>query len=96
MIPTLKQHSNGYYYVHWMDGRRTKRLTTKHKDELRAAVFLGNFILDEWAHQVFKRTMYSSEPVNQSKGALTDGREKIQTSCDIIQLSSAKRRAARN
>lgn len=96
MIPTVKQHSNGYYYVHWMEGRRTKRLTTKHKDELRAAVFLGNFILDEWAVQVFGCTMYSSEPVKHSVLVPNIDRCTPEAAYNVVSLSGTARRAARD
>lgn len=94
MTPTLKKHSNGYYYVHWMEGRRTKRLTTKHKDELRAAVFLGNFILDEWAHKIFGRTMYSSEPVKYAESILHKSRQTVKDTCNVIPLSGTMRRTS--
>lgn len=46
-IPTLQKHDNGIYYVHWMDGRRTKRVSTRTSDMAAAKAFLAQWLLME-------------------------------------------------
>lgn len=40
---TLKAHDNGTYYVHWTDGRRTKRVSARTKSLGEAQAFLRHF-----------------------------------------------------
>lgn len=43
--PELKKHDNGVYYVHWTDGRRSKRVSTREVSLAAAQRFLGTFLL---------------------------------------------------
>lgn len=43
----LEKHENGTYYVHWTDGRRSKRVSTRTKDLAAAKVFLAQWLLME-------------------------------------------------
>lgn len=43
--PTLEKHDNGVWYIHWTDGRRSKRVSTREKDLAAAKVFLGQWLL---------------------------------------------------
>lgn len=54
MIPTLKQNKSGYYYIHWMDGRRALRKSTRFRDEARATICLGKFILGDWMQMIIR------------------------------------------
>lgn len=45
--PRLKQSDDGVFYVHWTDGRRSKRVSTRTKDLAAAKVFLGQWLLME-------------------------------------------------
>lgn len=44
-IPTLKQHDNGVWYIHWTDGRRSKRESTGAKEVAEAKAYLGQWLL---------------------------------------------------
>jgi len=46
-MPTysLRQHDNGTWYVHWSEGRRSRRVSTGAKKEAAAQVFLAEWIL---------------------------------------------------
>jgi integrase len=44
-VPELKQHDNGIWYIHWTDGRRSKRVSTRQEDLAKAKVFLGQWLL---------------------------------------------------
>ena len=37
--PKLERHSNGKFYIHWVKGRRSARVSTKH-DNMRAAMLV--------------------------------------------------------
>lgn len=43
----LEKHDNGVYYVHWIDGRRTKRVSTRTKDLAAAKAFLAQWLVME-------------------------------------------------
>lgn len=45
--PELKRGKNGYWYIHWTDGRRSKRVSTRQKDLAPAKTFLGEWLLME-------------------------------------------------
>jgi integrase len=45
--PTLKKASNGRYYIHWTDGRRSKRVSTGASDMIGAKAFLAQWLLAE-------------------------------------------------
>lgn len=49
MMPFLKRHDNGTYYIHWVEGRRSRRKTTKLRDDRGAVIYFANWVLDEWA-----------------------------------------------
>lgn len=44
---TLQQHANGIWYIHWTEGRRSKRATTGQKEEIAAQIFLGTWLKGE-------------------------------------------------
>lgn len=44
-IPTLKLHDNGVWYIHWTDGRRSKRESTGAKEVAEAKAYLGQWLL---------------------------------------------------
>lgn len=46
-IPELKPGENGFYYVHWTEGRRSKRVSTRTKDMDAAKAFYGQWLLME-------------------------------------------------
>jgi len=46
-IPTLQKHDNGVFYVHWTEGRRTKRVSTRTSDMAAAKAFLAQWLLME-------------------------------------------------
>lgn len=48
-MPTynLRQHDNGTFYIHWTEGRRTRRVSTGKKEEAKAQTFLAHWILAE-------------------------------------------------
>lgn len=43
-IPTLKLHDNGFYYVHWTAGRRSRRVSTGTKNVAGAKAFLAEWL----------------------------------------------------
>ena len=43
--PRLRRASNGIFYVHWADRRRSKRFSTGERDPARAKQVLGRFLL---------------------------------------------------
>lgn len=45
--PTIRQADNGYWYIHWTDGRRSRRQSTGTKDVAKAKAALGHFLLIE-------------------------------------------------
>lgn len=45
--PKLKKSPNGRYYVHWTDGRRSKRVSTGTGDLVEAKAFLAQWLLME-------------------------------------------------
>lgn len=44
-IPALKLHDNGVWYIHWTDGRRSKRESTGEKEVAAAKAYLGQWLL---------------------------------------------------
>ena len=42
--PELKPHDNGTWYIHWTDGRRSKRVSTRQKDLRQAKVFFAEWL----------------------------------------------------
>lgn len=46
-IPKLQQADNGKWYVHWTEGRRSKRVSTGTADLAEAKAFLGQWLLME-------------------------------------------------
>jgi len=46
-IPDLRQAKNGFYYVHWTEGCRSKRVSTRTRDLAAAKAFLGSWLLME-------------------------------------------------
>lgn len=41
---SLQQHDNGVWYIHWTEGRRSKRTSTGEKEEVAAQIFLGEWL----------------------------------------------------
>lgn len=41
---TLRQHDNGIFYVHWTEGRRSKRESTSQTEETAAQIYLGEWL----------------------------------------------------
>lgn len=52
--PALKETDNGVWYVHWTEGRRSKRVSTRETDLAAAKRFLGTWLL-----------MEATQPVNE-------------------------------
>lgn len=48
-MPTynLRQHDNGTFYIHWTEGRRSKRESTGQKEEIAAQIYLGEWLKGE-------------------------------------------------
>ncbi|WP_081494785.1 tyrosine-type recombinase/integrase [Bradyrhizobium liaoningense] len=44
---TLRQHDNEKWYIHWTEGRRSRRVSTGQKEEAKAQTFLARWILGE-------------------------------------------------
>lgn len=44
-VPKLKRADNGIYYIHWTDGRRSKRVSTGAQEMDAAKAFLGQWLL---------------------------------------------------
>lgn len=42
---TIEQHENGFHYIHWTDGRRSRRVSTRTKVKAEAQTFLAHWIL---------------------------------------------------
>jgi integrase len=47
MLPELIQAENGFYYIHWTENRRSKRVSTKTKDPAVAKRALANWLLGD-------------------------------------------------
>lgn len=45
--PELKRSENGVWYIHWSEGRRSKRVSTRAKDLASAKAFLAQWLLME-------------------------------------------------
>lgn len=45
--PTLEKHQNGRYYIHWLEGRRTRRVSTGECEMAEAKKFFGRWLLNE-------------------------------------------------
>jgi integrase len=41
---SLRQHDNGIWYIHWTDGRRSKRESTGQTQEIKAQIYLGEWL----------------------------------------------------
>lgn len=41
----LKRHDNGVWYIHWTDGRRSKRESTGQKEKGKAQIYLGEWLV---------------------------------------------------
>nr|WP_129545748.1 hypothetical protein [Methylorubrum zatmanii] len=48
-FPHLERHRNGMYYIHWTDGRRSKRESTKTDERRTALIALAHWILERYA-----------------------------------------------
>jgi integrase len=50
-MPTynLRQHDNGTFYIHWTEGRRSKRESTGQTEEVAAQIYLGEWLKNEAA-----------------------------------------------
>lgn len=48
---TLRQHDNGTFYIHWTEGRRSKRESTGAKEEVAAQIYLGEWLKGEAAEK---------------------------------------------
>lgn len=48
---TLRQHDNGVFYVHWTEGRRSKRESTGETEEIAAQIYLGEWLKGEAAEK---------------------------------------------
>jgi integrase len=46
-IPELRQSDSGVFYIHWTDGRRSKRVSTRTRNLDAAKAFLGSWLLME-------------------------------------------------
>lgn len=46
-IPDLRQADNGYWYIHWTEGRRSRRESTRTKELSKAKAYLAQFLLIE-------------------------------------------------
>jgi integrase len=46
---TLRQHDNGVYYIHWTEGRRSKRESTGQEEKVAAQIYLGEWLKGEAA-----------------------------------------------
>lgn len=44
---TLRQADNGVFYIHWTEGRRSKRLSTCQKEEAKAQTFFAHWLIGE-------------------------------------------------
>lgn len=43
-LPTLQQHANGRWYVHWSVRRRTARASTGHEDARGAILYYADWL----------------------------------------------------
>jgi integrase len=52
-MPTysLRQHDNGVFYIHWTEGRRSKRESTGQEEETAAQIYLGEWLKGEAAER---------------------------------------------
>jgi integrase len=46
---TLRQHDNGIFYIHWTEGRRSKRESTGAAEAVAAQIYLGEWLKGEAA-----------------------------------------------
>jgi integrase len=46
---SLRPHDNGTFYIHWTEGRRSKRHSTGQTEEAAAQIYLGEFLKGEAA-----------------------------------------------
>ncbi|WP_439392601.1 site-specific integrase [Bradyrhizobium sp. PMVTL-01] len=60
-MPTysLRQHDNGTFYIHWTEGRRSKRQSTGQTEEVAAQIFLGEWLKGEAADQAGATPIYT-------------------------------------
>lgn len=45
-VPELQKADNGVFYIHWTEGRRSKRVSTKSRDLDGAKAFLGRWLVN--------------------------------------------------
>ncbi|SEG57028.1 Site-specific recombinase XerD [Methylobacterium sp. 190mf] len=45
--PELKKHANGKFYIHWIDGRRTRRASTGKSEMAAAQIYFGEWLINE-------------------------------------------------
>lgn len=59
-MPTysLRQHDNGVFYIHWTDGRRSRRESTGQKEETQAQIYLGEWLKGEAADKAGIATVF--------------------------------------
>jgi integrase len=59
-MPTynLRQHDNGIFYIHWSDGRRSKRESTGQTEEVAAQIYLGEWLKGEAADKAGTTPVY--------------------------------------
>lgn len=48
---TLRQHDNAIFYIHWTEGRRSKRASTGETEAVAAQIFLGEWLKGEARNQ---------------------------------------------
>lgn len=44
---TLRQHDNEKWYIHWTEGRRSKRESTSQTEEVKAQIYLGQWLKNQ-------------------------------------------------
>ncbi len=62
-IPEVKRAENGYYYVHWSDGRRSKRQSLGTQDEAQARKTFAHWLLIDGAHRGQAEAAYTLDQV---------------------------------
>jgi integrase len=55
---TLRQHDNGTFYIHWSEGRRSKRESTSQTEEVAAQIYLGEWLKGEAADKTGQAPVY--------------------------------------
>jgi integrase len=59
-MPTysLRQHDNGTFYIHWTEGRRSKRESTSQTEEVAAQIYLGEWLKGEKEDRIGAASSY--------------------------------------